>query len=146
MNALSGLLSVEFVCPTCRGKGWGTLGAVGRCNTRGCRFQWNRLNDFRVFFRKADGRGFASPLELEAAMRGPLVARLPPLIELIHELLVEVMERPPTVGVVALWSDKEQRQAVHWLTHMVLREDSIAGELAPTVPRPAFIEDGAATA
>lgn len=134
---MTGLLSVEFRCPQCKSLKWGTRDDVGVCS--GCGFRWARRCDFRVFFRK-NGAGFSSREELDAVLRGVDYGRPPTVEELLHELLSFIMHKPPTLGVVQLWTRKEQRAALHWLTHEVL------GDTRPRAPRPPFIEEGAATA
>jgi len=153
MHALVGLSMVEFRCPKCQGTEWGSDGITGRCEEPGilgsrgtCTFTWSRRHDHRVFFRKDNGAGFASREELEAVLRLQASAPTrPPFELLLHELLGQVMHRPPTLGVVALWSRHEQRQALHWVTHEILAECVVAGP-GERLERPRFIEEGAATA
>lgn len=152
-NANEGLRSVEFRCPMCTSDKWGTeeSGMIGRCRGDGCTFRWNRRRDFRVFVRKADGRGFRSPVELEAQLGAPTfingVSMIPPprqaLVDDLHDLLCEAMVRPPTVAIVERWSTAEKLQALRWASAQILAD---LGEGVPRVRRPPFIEDGAATA
>lgn len=126
---------------------------IGYCRARPCRFTWSRRHDFRVFFRKDNGAGFSSAGELESTMSiGAQRIRVafiepatPTLVELLRELLVATMQRPPTARAIGLWSFDQQRRAVRWATREILADDVVAGP-GRREPRPLFIEEGAATA
>jgi hypothetical protein len=76
-----GLDAVEFICPRCSGKHWGTYRSLegffgpedfGLCR---CGFTWQRALDWLYFHRKADGERFASPGEFECCI-GVEIGRL----------------------------------------------------------------------
>jgi hypothetical protein len=161
---MSGLFGVwrqiAFRCPTCAGDSFGYENDTGHCRRVGfatgddCTFSWPRRHDWRVFVRVADGSGFRSAAELgafmtEAATQDKLAARAAaaparePFAELLQRLLAELMERPPTVGVVERWTREQHRAALHWCARQVVHGETGEGVLEA---RPAFIEDGAATA
>lgn len=154
-NNARGVMAVRFKCPKCGSDRWGTRdGVVGVCRGPDCLwaeggpFTWSRARDFRFFYREIDGTGFETAEQYEQTIgvtAGIAVATTRrTLPEMLHELLTEIMERPPTVAVVQLWQTDELRQALRWCS----------GELASRGPwgdgrrveRPAFIEEGAATA
>jgi hypothetical protein len=152
-----GFEAVDFRCPVCKSNKWGTHAFVGECHGmrhdgKPCDFRWSRRHDYSVFVRP-DGRGFRSPLELEQVigMRTTAVAggvvRLcgrggrTAFPELLHDLLGELMARPPTVGVVERWTVDEKRRALDWATQAIM-----TGSLVGPPPRPPFIEEGAGTA
>lgn len=73
-----GLDAVEFICPRCSGKRWGTytrlcnssypsgsIEPLGICRTPRCSFTWPRDLDWLWFHRKVDGAPFTSPESLE---------------------------------------------------------------------------------
>jgi len=103
-----------------------------------------------VFERLSDHGRFGSADELEAfvAPAGrvyvPLSSRAPRFPELLHDLLTEAMERPPTVGVVELWSRDEQYVALRWASGEILAAGGV--DVPRFAERPAFIEQGAGTA
>lgn len=149
-----GLNGIEFVCPSCSGRRWVSLGGIkGACETPRCTFAWSRRHDFRVFREKSSGAGFASPLELEAAIGPPPSSRAGQLYVIpmsplevasrIFDLLAVVMVAPPTVAVIERWSTAEKAAALKWASREVLVDDDVAVE---RVARPAFIEERAATA
>jgi len=65
-----GFGAVEFICPRCGSKRWGTTHGRGHCNGFECGFSWARDLDWLHFFRKAGGRGFLSGESLDALV-GP---------------------------------------------------------------------------
>lgn len=78
-----GLNAVEFVCPHCGGRRWGTTDGRGHCN--GCSFSWARPSDWLYFTKISNGSRFVS----RAAFDGftGLRPRLePPTVELVGNL------------------------------------------------------------
>lgn len=65
-----GYLAVEFICPRCSCKRWGTTSGRGHCNGFECGFSWDRELDWLYFHRRADGRGFAGPRALQLVIGG----------------------------------------------------------------------------
>jgi hypothetical protein len=65
--ARRGLNAVEFVCPECGARRWGTTYGRGHCNA--CGFSWARALDW-LHFRRLDGSRFLSG-EAFAAFIGP---------------------------------------------------------------------------
>lgn len=148
MRTMRGFVSVLFVCPMCGGSKWGTNGSItGVCRgeadglTR-CPFTWSRRYDWRFFIREDSGARFVSA---EAFEEFGCASALPPptLAEVLQELMAEVMHRPPTVGVVQMWSREQQRRALAWASAEVLAEDNPRRR---RLERPRFIEEGSATA
>jgi hypothetical protein len=160
MATLIGLQAIAFKCPSCGGDRFGYEGDVGHCRRVGvstfddCNFTWPRRYDWRVFVRVADGSGFRSAAELSAFLdprefvhigRAMHAAPRESFVEMLQRLLAELMERPPTLGVVASWTREQHRAALHWCSREIVAHD--AGVVTGVrEPRPAFIEDGAATA
>lgn len=162
MSNLRGFLAIAFRCPSCAGDTFGYENDTGHCRRVGletaddCHFSWPRRHDWRVFVRVADGSGFRSAAELQAFLTtrdeeslGPIgraaAAPQETFAEMLQRLLAELMERPPTLGVVASWTREQHRAALHWCSREIVAGE--VGELPGTrEPRPAFIEDGAATA
>jgi hypothetical protein len=161
---MSGLFGVwrliTFRCPSCAGDTFGYENDVGHCRRVGfgadddCKFSWPRRHDWRVFVRVADGSGFRSAAELQAFMDAAAsegktpapAAGVPPrepFPALLQRLLGELMERPPTLGVVERWTREQHRAALHWCSRQIIHGETGQGVLEA---RPAFIEDGAATA
>ncbi len=73
-----GFTAVEFICPRCQGRRWGTTAGWGHCNARSvgdCAFSWDRQFDWLYFHRRDDGRGFMSAQALEIVI-GPETARV----------------------------------------------------------------------
>jgi hypothetical protein len=73
-----GFIAVEFICPRCGSKRWGTVGSSGICRqvtleelepgwvvSARCPFEWARADDWTVFRRAATGQPFTSAAELE---------------------------------------------------------------------------------
>jgi hypothetical protein len=99
--------SVEFVCPSCGGRRWGTQGALGRCHTDGCYFTWPRAADWRVFLEVRSGRGFRSAAELGSRRTGapayaaPRVRYLGYVCVACREYLVGLACLPPKTHTLA---------------------------------------------
>ncbi len=73
--ALTGLRSVEMICPCCGSPYWGSSGAWGTCNGSQygfgpCKFKWPRELDWMYFRRRSDGGKFLTPDAFDRAI-GP---------------------------------------------------------------------------
>lgn len=155
MSNERGVMAVHFKCPRCASDRWGTRDAVGVCRGYRCgegkggAFTWSRAHDFRFFVRDIDGTGFETPEQYEetigvGALGIAIATTRRTLPEMLHELLEEIMERPPTIAVVQMWKTEELRAALHWCSRE-LAARGVWGD-GRRVPRPEFIEEGAATA
>lgn len=149
MSALRGLDLIRFCCPRCSGDEFMTESLTGVC--KGCSFVWQRRDDFVVFVR-LDGGRFASRAQLEEftgpantiRVHVPISSARPSFLELLHDLLGEAMTRPPTLGVLGMWTREQQFLALRWASGEVLHAAGV--NVARARQRPAFVEEGAGTA
>lgn len=173
MSALRGLDMIRFCCPRCTGDGFMTESLTGVCKgcsfvwRRADDFKvFVRLEDGGVFRSRAELEAFTGPacgceetypqlqpgrINHGPGCRGatirvhvPISSAHPSFAELLHDLLVEAMNRPPTLGVVGMWSREQQYLALRWASGEVLHAAGV--EVARARVRPEFVEEGAGTA
>lgn len=64
-----GLTAVEFVCPRCGGRRWGTTAGRGHCND--CPLSWARVADWLYFSKIENGSRFVNRAAYDAFTARP---------------------------------------------------------------------------